>query len=69
MNRKTSLQLISTLSDANGPSGFEDEVIALGRKAAEDFASVSEDSLRNLYLSRRENTGTRPMVMLDAHAD
>lgn len=69
MNRKSSLQLISTLSDANGPSGFEDEVIALGRDAVQAYASVSEDSLRNLYLSRKENTGTHPVVMLDAHAD
>jgi putative aminopeptidase FrvX len=69
MNRKNSLQLISTLSDANGPSGFEDEVIALGKEMAAEVASVSEDALRNLYLSRRENTGTRPVVMLDAHAD
>lgn len=69
MNLKSSLQLISTLSDANGPSGFEDEVTALGKAAVREQATVSEDSLRNLYISRKENTGTHPMIMLDAHSD
>lgn len=69
MNLKSSLQLISTLSDANGPSGFEDEVTALGKATVREQATVSEDSLRNLYISRKENTGTHPMIMLDAHSD
>ncbi len=68
-NRNQSLKLISTLSDANGPSGFEDEVVAAARAEMEGFAALSEDPLRNLYLSRRENTGDRPVVMLDAHSD
>lgn len=69
MNRKRTLELISRFSDANGPSGFEDEVIAIARTEMEGLAACSEDSLRNLYLSRRENTGDRPVVMLDAHSD
>ena len=69
MNCKRSLELISRLSDANGPSGFEDEVTAIVREEMEGLTACSEDSLRNLYLSRRENTGDRPVVMLDAHSD
>ena len=69
LNRNQSLRLISTLSDANGPSGFEDEVTAAARAEMEELSVVSEDALRNLYLSRRENTGDRPVIMLDAHSD
>lgn len=69
MNRKRSLELISKLSDANGPSGFEDEVIAVAREEMQELAACQEDSLRNLYLSRQENNGQRPVVMLDAHSD
>ena len=69
MNRKESLALISALSDAYGPSGFEDEVVETAKAAMAGIAEIAEDSLRNLYLSRRENTGGRPAVMLDAHSD
>ena len=69
MNRKRSLELISKLSDANGPSGFEDEAIAVAREEMQELAACQEDSLRNLYLSRQENNGQRPVVMLDAHSD
>ena len=69
INRNQSLRLISTLSDANGPSGFEDEVIAVARAEMKDLVDITEDALRNLYLTRRENTGDRPIVMLDAHSD
>ena len=69
MNRKDSLALISALSDAYGPSGFEDEAVAAAREAMEDIAEIAQDPLLNLYLSRRENTGGRPVVMLDAHSD
>ena len=61
--------MLSTFSDASGPSGFEDEVIEAGRAFAADLAAIKEDSLRNLYLYRNENTGSRPIIMLDAHSD
>ena len=35
----------------------------------EDICDVEEDSLRNLYLIRRKNTGDKPVLMLDAHSD
>ena len=63
------LQLIENLSNAKAPSGFEDEAIALVREALADICEVSEDSLRNLYLTRRANTGNKPLLMLDAHGD
>ena len=66
---KYCLELIRRLADAKGPSGFEDEVIAVAKEAAAGFASVEEDKLRNLYLYRNGNTGDKPVVMLDAHSD
>lgn len=63
------LEMIAALSDAPGASGFEEEVARVGRRYAEKIGEVEEDFLRNLYIRRKENTGDRPMIMLDAHAD
>lgn len=63
------LQMIADFSNANGPSGFEDAVVAVARRYAPADAEVSEDSLRNLYIRRAGNTGGRPVVQLDAHSD
>ncbi len=63
------LKLIQDLSNAPGASGFEDEVVGVARKFAESFGDIQEDFLRNLYISRKENKGDRPVVMLDAHSD
>ena len=42
------LQMIADFSNANGPSGFEDEVLAVARTYAPDNAKIEEDSLSNL---------------------
>lgn len=63
------LKMIEELCNANGAPGFEDDVVVLGRKYGEGLADISEDSLRNLYFSRKGNTGAKPVVMLDAHSD
>lgn len=63
------LSLIQELSDARGPSGFEDEVVEIAKKYVSSFAEVEEDKLRNLYIYHKGNTGNRPVVMLDAHSD
>lgn len=63
------LKMIEELCNAKGAPGFEDEVVALGRKYGEGLADISEDCLRNLYFSRKGNTGKKPVVMLDAHSD
>ena len=39
------------------------------RRHGGHLGELSEDSLRNLYLSRRENRGGRPVVQMDAHSD
>lgn len=63
------LDMIQKLSDARGASGFEDEVLTAAREAVKGFAFVEEDKLRNLYMYRNGNTGSKPVVMLDAHSD
>lgn len=63
------IDLIRDLSDAFGPSGFEDEVLTQARKHLQGLGEIQEDRLRNLYLYRKENTGHKPVLMLDAHSD
>ncbi len=65
----SALKMIQELSDAPGASGFEDEVVAVAWKYAAPLGELKEDFLRNLYIYRKENTGTRPVIMLDAHSD
>ncbi len=66
---KANLKLIEELSNAYGPAGFEDEVVNVVKSHVEPFGEVTEDKMRNLYVSRKENTGDRPVVMIDAHTD
>ena len=63
------LNMLRELSDAPGASGFEDEVVAVARRWAAPIGEMQEDFLRNLYIRRKENTGNKPVVMLDAHSD
>lgn len=63
------ITLIEKLSQARGISGFEDEVVGIVRECLKDIADFEEDSMRNLYIYPRGNTGKRPCVMLDAHSD
>jgi len=60
---------IKALCEANAPSGFEDETVRAARAAIGDICRIEEDSLRNLYLYRKKNTGDKPVLMLDAHSD
>lgn len=68
-NRQQMLQMVEELSNAKGASGFEDEVLTVARKYAQSSCEISEDCVRNLYLSRKRNMGDKPVVMLDAHTD
>lgn len=63
------IKMIQELADAKGASGFEDEVLEVARKYASDLGTIEEDCLRNLYIYRKENTGNKPVIMLDAHSD
>ncbi len=64
------VKLIEKLSNANGVSGFEDEVTGIVRESVKGFAEVTEDSLRNLYLHMKKKVGQdQPLVMIDGHSD
>ena len=63
------IEMLKKLADAPGAAAFEDEVVAVGRAYAQDLGTLEEDCLRNLYIYRKENTGNKPVIMLDAHTD
>ena len=63
------LKMIGALSNAYGPPGFEDEVVAVARAYAPEGMELEEDTLRNLYIRQAENIGGRPVLQLDAHSD
>ena len=63
------LQMIRELAVAPGASGFEDAVVEVARKYAAPIGRLEEDFLRNLYIYRKENSGNKPVLMLDAHSD
>jgi putative aminopeptidase FrvX len=69
MDKAESLKLISDLSDANGASGFEYDVVSVLRKAVSGLGTVDEDSLHDLYVNFKGNSGNRPRMLLDAHTD
>lgn len=69
LSKERNLKMIADLSNAMGVAGFEDQVVDIVRKYSEGLGNTKEDSLRNFYIYRKENTGGRPIVQLDAHSD
>ena len=64
-----SLELIADLSNAFGPSGFEDAVFDVAKKHCGDMAQVTDDCLRNIYIRPNKPARGLPVFMLDAHCD
>lgn len=69
MNKKRMMELIKDISNADGVSGFEDDVLKVLRNYGGELGTFTEDSLRNLYLDYKTNKGSRPVVQIDAHTD
>ena len=69
MDKLSTLKMITDMSNALGVSGFEDQAVDVIRKYCNGLGNMKEDSLRNLYIYRDKNTGSRPVVQLDAHSD
>lgn len=69
MNKATSLEMIAAISNANGVSGFEDDVVSAILPYAKEVGETSVDRMLNVFIRRNENTGNRPVVQLDAHSD
>ena len=68
-NKQENIELIKKLSNANGVSGFEDEVALIGSIETKEYCEVKEDKMRNVYMDLKTNTGKKPKVWLDAHSD
>ena len=64
----TNIKAIEDLSNAFGPSGFEEDVVRVIRKYSDEM-DVRVDSMNNVYSSLKGNTGKRVTIMLDAHSD
>ena len=62
------IKMFGALSDAFGPSGFEEEVVKVIGRYTKDFA-VSSDAMHNVYAKLPGNQEGRPVVQLDAHSD
>ncbi|MBR2825359.1 MAG: M20/M25/M40 family metallo-hydrolase [Solobacterium sp.] len=62
------IERIKALSDAFGPSGFEDDVAKLVKQELKEFEHVKEDKMRNVTCVVNPK-GKGPRVMLDAHLD
>lgn len=60
---------IKKFSDAFGPSGFEDDVVALAQEEAGAVCECKEDHMRNLYMTRKGSSDDGVNIMLDAHSD
>lgn len=62
------IKIIEELSNAFGPSGFEDDVVNVIKKYTKEF-DVKSDSMNNVFVRLKQNRGNRPVVMMDAHSD
>lgn len=69
MSKEKSIDLIKQLSQANGVSGFEDEVVEVVKEFSKEFATATEDQMRNVYLKVGVTDETKPTILLDAHMD
>ena len=62
------LNLMKDLSNAFGPSGFEDDVINVIKNNT-SFIDNERDSINNLYLGLQKIDKNKPIVGLDCHID
>lgn len=62
------LNLITDITNAFGPSGFEKDVCKVVKKYASDF-SLKNDAMYNVYMKSQNFSGKKPVLMLDAHLD
>ncbi|MEE8825104.1 putative aminopeptidase YsdC [Lentilactobacillus sunkii] len=70
MEKENSLKLIQNLSNANGPSGFEDEVRDYVLETSKSFCFASSDHMNNCYLQNKQNSPSKgTTLLLDSHLD
>lgn len=64
-----SIELLRNLSNAYGAPGFEDDVVEIIKRRYGQVFDIKEDSMRNLTIYRKNHSGNKPILMLDAHSD
>lgn len=69
MEKAAEIQMLKDFSNANATSGFENEFVDLFTKTVKDYADLEVDGMLNVYASKKQNTGKRPVIQLDAHSD
>lgn len=62
------LDTLADLSNAFGPSGFEEEVVKVIQKHTDGLV-LRNDAMHNVYATMADAKGDRPVFMLDAHSD
>lgn len=68
-SKEDNLAMIRELTDAFGPSAFEDEVVTVARKYTDCIFDTKTDHLLNFYMKFKNTDGNKPVLMLDAHSD
>lgn len=69
MKKDQAIKQIKMFSNANGVSGFEDEVVQLAKKVTANLGRQEVDPIKNFYLYRNENKEDQPLIQFDAHSD
>ncbi|WP_125767713.1 M42 family metallopeptidase [Lapidilactobacillus wuchangensis] len=69
MEKSAAIDLIQRLSNVYGISAFEDKVTELFKEEVAGTGKITEDHMRNVFVQQNNNTGTKPVVELDAHSD
>lgn len=62
------INLVRDITNAFGPSGFEDDVVKVIREYGKDF-DLKSDAMNNVFAELKSNTGKKPVILLDAHSD
>ncbi len=62
------IQMFGRISDAFGPSGFEEDVIRVIAGYCRSY-EVENDAMNNLYVRMPEADVNKPVIQLDAHTD
>ena len=62
------IQMFGKISDAFGPSGFEEDVIRTIAGYCKEF-ELSNDAMNNLYARMPGASAELPVVQLDAHTE
>ncbi len=64
-----SIEIIEMLSNANGPSGFESQVVQRAIGALDDRLEAKVDMMNNYTITMPASDDSKPLILLDGHSD